>query len=81
MAHGAAEMATALIDNSRLPLLFDLDETLLSASTANNLRLRIKNLREKVAVLKQQKDDRCFSCSVSVVFAFLHCACHAQVEL
>ncbi|CAL8462324.1 g1857 [Coccomyxa elongata] len=57
VARGAAEMATALIDNSRLPLLFDLDETLLSASTANNLRVRIKNLREKLAVLKQQKDD------------------------
>ncbi|BDA46182.1 probable RNA polymerase II C-terminal domain phosphatase-like 1 at N-terminal half [Coccomyxa sp. Obi] len=57
VARGAAEMATALIDNSRLPLLFDLDETLLSAFTANNLRVRIKNLRERLAVLKQQKDD------------------------
>ncbi len=60
MARGAAEMASALIDNSRLPLLFDLDETLLSASTSNNLRVKIKNLREKLAVLKQQKDARCF---------------------
>ncbi len=47
-ARGGAEAAAALIENMRLPLVLDLDETLLEAFTANQLRKHIKDLSAEI---------------------------------
>lgn len=55
VVRGAPEVTASLMDEKRLPLLLDLDETLLSAVTRNSLKGKIFNLERDLAAL----DPRC----------------------
>lgn len=45
MGHGALALGHALLEASRLPIVFDLDETLLVAYSLHTLDVRLAKLR------------------------------------
>lgn len=46
MGRGALALGTALLEASRLPIVFDLDETLLVAYSLHTLDVRLEKLRD-----------------------------------
>jgi hypothetical protein len=65
VARGAPEAAALLIEDSRLPLLLDLDETLLSACTLKALQRLNRASVSRLTELKA-KAARCVSLSLSL---------------
>ncbi len=45
LPRGALQMGMSLLDNSRLPIVFDLDETLLVAFSLHTLDVRLTRLQ------------------------------------